>query len=250
MKRGLAALALLLLASPAVRAADGPDADPWESANRRVFAFNEAADRLVIKPVAKGYVRALPQGARDALRNFVQNLGEPAVLLNNLLQGQFRRAAVTADRIALNSTFGLAGFLDLAAAAGHRHEVGDLGQTLHVWGVPEGPYVVIPLVGPSNPRDAVGLGVQAFVDPFRFISSNNHFTLAESNAPAVVRGIDLRARNLDTLDAVRKDSIDFYASLRSLFRQNREAELRGDDAPAPAAAGLYDDPGDPSPPKP
>jgi phospholipid-binding lipoprotein MlaA len=241
----LACVLAALVCGGAASGAPRADDDPWEGFNRRVFAFNQAADRAVIKPVARGYVRMLPEAVRDGLRNVVQNIDEPAVFVNNLLQGKFRRAAITADRFALNSVFGLAGWFDLAARGGRKRQVGDLGQTFHAWGLPEGPYLVLPLAGPSSPRDAVGLGLQVYLDPFRYVSDNNNFNLLESNAPGIVRGIDLRSRNIESLEAVEADSIDFYASLRSLFRQNRVAELRGDASPAaPVRTDLYDDPGD------
>lgn len=259
MRRALfLALAPLLLlggcatvpSDPAAREAFRANNDPLEPFNRKVFAVNLAVDRALIKPVAKGYVRAIPQGGRDAIRNFLSNVHDPVVLVNNLLQAQFRRAGITVRRFLLNTTAGIAGFADVAKGKGLPEQTGDLGQTFHAWGVPEGPYLVLPLMGPSNPRDAAGLGLQVYLDPFRYVASDEDFPSAATYAPTIVGGIDLRSRNIDTLDAVEKDAIDYYASLRSLFRQNREAQLRGDDASGVLQPqGLYDDPGSAAPEK-
>jgi phospholipid-binding lipoprotein MlaA len=244
-------LLLLLLAGcatapsdPAALAAFRANNDPMEPLNRKVFAVNQAVDRALIKPVAKGYVRAIPQAGRDSIRNFLANLHDPVVLANNLFQAQFTRAGITARRFLLNSTFGIAGFADVAKRKGLPEQTGDLGQTFHAWGFPEGPYLVLPLLGPSNPRDAAGLGLQVYLDPFRYVTSDEDFPGAATYAPAVVGGIDERSRNIDKLDAIEREAIDYYASLRSLFRQNRAAELRGQEGSAvPEQEGLYDDPG-------
>jgi len=229
---------------PAARAAFKANNDPLEPFNRKVFAFNQGVDRAVIKPIAKGYIHVVPQGGRDSIRNFLSNVHDPVVLANNLLQAKFGRAWITFRRFFLNTTAGVAGFADVAKGEGLPEQTGDLGQTFHVWGVPEGPYLVLPLLGPSNPRDAAGIGLQVYLDPFRYVSSDENFPSAAIYAPTVVDGIDLRSRNIDNLEAIERDAIDYYASLRSLFRQNRAAQLRGDEtAAAPQLEGLYDDPG-------
>lgn len=219
--------------------------DPLEPMNRRIFAFNLGVDRYVIRPIAKGYVEAVPQGGRDGIRHFVDNIGEPVVIANEILQVQFRRAAVSSGRFILNSTIGVLGFFDFAGHHGLTRQTGDFGQTLHAWGASEGPYLVIPLFGPSNPRDAVGLSVDVYLDPVRYVlkQEQEELPLWVRYAPAIVGGVDERARSLDALDAIEKDSVDYYAALRSLFRQNRAAQLRGDDVSLmPTETGLYDDP--------
>lgn len=236
---------------PAALAAFRANDDPLEPLNRRVFAVNEALDRAVIRPIAQAYVEVLPQPARDAVKAFVSNLNEPVVCANNLLQGQFRRAGTTACRFALDSTVGVGGLFDVARRWGLVKQTGDMGQTLHAWGAFEGPYLVIPVFGPSNPRDGVGMGLQAYLDPYRYVVANNHVSTLVAYSPAIAGDIDQRARALDALDALRKESIDYYAALRSLFRQNRAAQLGGDpSAPTPALEGMYDDPDAPSPQKP
>jgi phospholipid-binding lipoprotein MlaA len=229
---------------PAARAVFRENHDPLEPLNRKVFALNQAFDRALLKPIAVGYVNVVPRAGRDCIRNFLANVHDPVVLANNVLQGRFTRAGITARRFIVNSTAGVAGFVDVAARKGLPEQTGDLGQTFHTWGFPEGPYLVLPLFGPSNPRDAAGLGLQTYLDPFRYVASNEDFPTAATYAPAIVGGIDLRSRNIDKLDAIEKEAIDYYASLRSLFRQNRAAQLNGDESPAlPQQDGFYDDPG-------
>ena len=257
-RRLLLALAPLVLltgcatvpSDPAARVAFRANNDPLEPFNRKVFAVNEAVDRALLKPIAKGYVRAIPQGGRDSIRNFLSNVHDPVVLVNNLLQAQFKRAGITLARFLVNTTAGIAGFADVAKGEGLPEQTGDLGQTFHAWGVPEGPYLVLPLMGPSSPRDAAGLGLEVYLDPFRYVASDEDFPAAATYAPTIVGGIDLRSRNIDSLDAIEKDAIDYYASLRSLYRQNREAQLRGDEvSDVLQPAGLYDDPGSAAPQK-
>jgi phospholipid-binding lipoprotein MlaA len=254
-RRTWAAAALLALLAgcasvptdPAARAAYRATDDPLEPMNRRIFAFNLEVDRRLIRPIAREYVRLLPPAARDALRNFLQNLREPVVLANDLLQGGFRRAGRTADRFLVNSTFGIAGGLDLAARHGVPEQTGDFGQTLHVWGFPAGPYLVIPVAGPSNPRDAVGSGIDLYLDPFRYVAQRNNFPTGLSVAETAARGIDERSRNLGELAELQRDSIDYYAAFRSLYRQHRAAELGGPRAlPSSPAEDLDPDPGDPA----
>lgn len=225
--------------------------DPLEPLNRKVFSFNQVLDSVLIKPVAQGYVRAVPRPARDSIRNFMSNLNEPLVFGNNVLQGQFRRAGTTAGRFVLNSTLGLAGLIDFAALHGLRKQTGDFGQTLYSWGAPGGPYLVLPVLGPSNPRDTVGLGTDAYLNPYRYAVENNDFPTLVAYGPAILGGIDERSRSIDKLDAIQKEAIDYYASLRSLFRQNREAQLRGgEEAPTPGEGTFYEDPGVATPEKP
>lgn len=223
--------------------------DPLEPMNRRIFAFNLGADRHVIKPVALGYVHIVPRPARDCIRNFTSNLGEPLVIANDLLQLNLRRASISIARLLTNTTVGIGGLFDIAGKNGFAKQTGDFGQTLFTWGFSDGPYLVLPLIGPSNPRDAVGLGVDVYLDPVRYLEKTENLPIEVRYAPAVAGGIDRRSRSIDALDAIEKDSVDYYASLRSLFRQNRVAQLRGDDVPLmPTQASFYDDPGaDPAP---
>lgn len=222
--------------------------DPLEPLNRKVFAFNMFVDNSLIKPIAKGYVRVFPRPVRDSIKNFVSNLGESLVFANNLLQFHPNRAGITACRFVLNTTIGLAGLFDFAETQGYHKQTGDFGQTLYTWGVPEGPYLVLPILGPSNPRDAAGLGVQAYLDPYRYVVANNDDTFVVAYSPLILGDVDKRARAIDTLDAIQREAIDYYASLRSLFRQDRSAQLRGNAAtPTPELENFYEDPERPNP---
>lgn len=225
------------------------NADPLEPLNRKTFAFNQGVDKYFIKPIAKGYVKVIPAPARNGISNVIVNLHEPVVFANNLLQFQFKRAGTTAGRFVLNSTVGILGFVDFAGKHGLKKQTGDFGQTLWAWGVHEGPYLVIPIFGPTSPRDGIGSGVDILMDPFIYIARHDQYRTAISYSRLIVGGIDLRSRNLDILDELQRESVDFYAAMRSLYRQNRVAELRNGVAPPqPKVEDLYSDPGDPDPP--
>jgi phospholipid-binding lipoprotein MlaA len=226
---------------PAARAEFDRTNDPLEPMNREIFDFNLFVDRVALKPIAKGYIFVLPEGARNATRNLLDNLGEPIVFANNVLQGEFKRAHDTLARFLMNSTFGIAGMMDLASQAGLEKQTGDFGQTLYSWGLADGPYLVLPIFGPSNPRDAVGLGVDSYADPWGHMVSNYHYWYVNLMRGAL-DGIDQRSRNIDTFDELQRNAIDFYAELRSLFRQRRAVELRhGQSAPIPDLDTLYRD---------
>jgi phospholipid-binding lipoprotein MlaA len=199
--------------------------DPFEAFNRRVFSFDMALDRLLIKPVAKAYRSALPEFVRDGIHGIVTNLKEPLVFLNDLLQGRGRTAVITGKRFVINSTIGLAGLTDPASRWGLPRQSGDFGQTLYAWGLDDGPYLVLPLIGPSNVRDAFGLGVDGYASPLGHVGSAD----VRRDLPiavGVADGIDLRARNIESLDELEKSSLDFYAYLRSVTRQERHSVLR------------------------
>jgi phospholipid-binding lipoprotein MlaA len=226
---------------PAERAAYVANDDPLEPLNRKVLDFNEFVDRLLLRPVAKVYVFTVPGDARDALHRVLSNMKEPKILFNDVLQGQFGRAGTTLGRFVINSTFGIGGVLDVATRSGLPHQTGDFGQTLFVWGLPQGPYLVLPILGPSNPRDAIGMGVDSFADPVSFLA-DAHGVTELTTARLVAGGIDQRARVLDVLDDLQKNSLDFYAQLRSLSQQHRQSELHNGSTAAPDAS-FYVDPG-------
>jgi phospholipid-binding lipoprotein MlaA len=234
---------------PATRAEFRANNDPLEPLNRRVFAFNEYLDIHLIEPVAKGYKAALPEHARTGIRNFIGNLGEPLVFVNTVLQGRWRDARTTFGRLAVNTTAGFAGLSDVASRRGLPRQVGDFGQTLHAWGFGEGPYLVVPVLGPSNPRDLAGQVGDIYGDPLRYVDTLNNYPTSFSVGVAVVKGIDERAQNVDALDALRRQSIDYYGALRSLYRQHGAAEIdNGRPTATPEPANFYDDPAsDPGP---
>ena len=219
--------ALLLGACATVPAGPRDDAadDPFEPFNRGVFAVNTAVDHAVIKPVAEAYRSALPEVVRDRIRSFVDNLREPLVFANDLLQGRGEAAGISGRRFLINSTWGVGGLFDKAAELGMPRQSGDFGQTLYAWGLADGPFLMLPLLGPTTVRDAVGLGVDTYAAPFGHIGSDASRRKA-SVVVGVSGGVDLRARNIESLDAIEASSVDFYAYLRSVWRQNRAATLR------------------------
>ena len=208
--------------------------DPLEPMNRKIFTFNQYLDRYLIKPVAIGYKTVLPDFSRNMIRNFLNNLKEPVVFANDLLQGEFKIAHDTFARFLMNSTFGLGGLFDMAQYADLPRQTGDFGQTLYAWGAPEGPYLVLPVFGPSSPRDAIGMGVDSVMDPFGYLAGAYDAAWDAGLGRAAATGVDERARNIETLDDIQRNSIDFYAQLRSLYRQHRASDLRhGRPAPLP-----------------
>ncbi len=235
---------------PAALAEYKANNDPIEPFNRKMFALNLALDKAVIKPLAQGYRAAIPEKGRDAIRNMLVNLGEPLVFGNTILQARWRDAETTAKRFVINTTVGIVGINDFASRHGLHHQIGDFGQTLHAWGFGEGPYLVVPVVGPSNPRDLTGSIGDIYGDPIRYVAAANNYPASWSVGRFVVTGIDERAQNIDSLDALQRQSVDFYAALRSLVRQKRAAELQtGKPVQVPQPTNFYDDPGDtPAPP--
>jgi len=225
---------------PVERAAFDQTNDPLEPLNRHTLDFNLFLDRILFKPVTKIYIAIVPEEGRDAVRRALRNMKEPVVLINNVLQGELERAGIAGGRFVVNSTFGIAGLMDVAAKLGLPKETGDFGQTLFVWGLPEGPYLVLPLLGPSNPRDAFGMGADAYIDPFSYLASAKGLDEIQI-VRFVVEGIDQRAEAMDVLEDLQKNSLDFYAQLRSLAQQRRAAELRRGTAPEPGAS-FYEDP--------
>ncbi len=213
--------------------------DPLELLNRFTFSFNLALDTFIFRPSAATYRFLFPVEVRDSVRNALRNLSTPVVLANDLLQGEFERAETTLVRFFVNSTVGLLGLFDVAADWGYPFHDEDFGQTLAVHGVGEGFYLVLPIFGPSNPRDGVGMLVDIYLDPLTYVAEAND---AEEYlfARTAVRGIDTRSRNIEALDDLKRDSIDFYARIRSLYRQSRANEISNGetqgDLPLP---GLY-----------
>lgn len=231
-RRGVAALGLLAALTGCAAVPAGGDTepnDPLEPFNRAVFGDNMAVDRQVIKPVAKAYRSVLPQFVRDRLRNFFDNLTEPRVFIHNFLQVRPNAAGTTFARFLMNSTVGIAGLFDVASQHGLPRQSGDFGQTLHKWGFGEGPYLVLPLFGPSNLRDGVGLGgdlyLDFFVDPAGYLVTGAAGTSFDFGR-AVTSGVDTRSRNIESFDELQATSLDLYAQLRSITRQRRQAELQ------------------------
>jgi phospholipid-binding lipoprotein MlaA len=225
---------------PAERAVFIQNNDPLEPLNRKILSFNDAVDKVLLRPAAKIYVFTVPEDGRRAIRHVLDNMKEPTLFFNHVLQGELKRAGITLGRFIVNSMIGVGGIVDVMALNGVERQPADFGQTLFVWGVPSGPYIIIPILGPSNPRDAIGRGVDSYADPFTILANEAGVTEL-TTARFVGDGVDERASVLDLLDDLQKNSVDFYAQLRSLTQQHRNAELHHGETPA-AQPGLYDDP--------
>ncbi len=193
---------------------DDPD-DPLEPVNRVVYGFNEKVDTYVAQPVARGYVKAVPVPIRTGVSNFLDNLGYPAVIINDALQGKFAQAGRDTGRFLLNSTFGLAGLLDPATRVGLEENREDLGQTLGSWGVGPGWYLMLPLLGPTTNRDLVGRGGDTFTNLGTYAENDARIALG------VIGAVDLRARLLGA-ERVLKDQFDPYVFVRSAYLQRRQ----------------------------
>jgi phospholipid-binding lipoprotein MlaA len=201
--------------------------DPLEDVNRAIFDFNQTVDRNVLVPVAKAYRTVLSDPLRDSVRDFLVNLRAPLIFANDTLQGDFKRAGDTAARFVINSTIGMAGLVDVAGRWGIPYHEQDLGLTFGTWGIPEGPYLIIPVLGPSNIRDAAGQAAEGFGDPWNLLVTGNPWTLYW--IPFVrggVSGIDQRSRYIESLADIERTSLDYYATIRSLYRQRRAALIR------------------------
>ena len=199
--------------------------DPFESSNRTIFAFNKAVDKAVIHPVVKGYRFIVPEPGRKGLRNFLRNLKSPVTLANEVLQGDVDGAGKVVLRAVVNTLVGVGGVFDVAGSEGYEYEQEDFGQTLGAWGVGHGPYLVLPILGPSSARDYAGYIVDSFADPLRWYL----FNIDEEGwyyAKVGVEYLDLRESLVDVLEELEKSSIDYYAAVRSTYYQRREALVR------------------------
>lgn len=185
--------------------------------------MNKRVDHAILKPTAEAYVAVVPEPARNGVHNFLSNLETPVVFTNDLLQGEISLAGDTVGRFGLNTTVGLGGLVDVATPAGIPAHSSDFGQTLGVWGVEAGPYLVLPLLGPSNPRDAVGYVADTFADPTAYVGIRDYIYWAIGRG--AVNIIDERSRNLESLEQLQQSSVDEYASMRSLYRQYRAAHI-------------------------
>ena len=195
--------------------------DPYEPFNRTMLEFNLFLDRAILRPVSYVYKEGVPEPIRTNIHNFLENLRAPITFANDVMQGEMDRAGNTLLRFGMNSTFGVAGINDLAAEMGFPKHEEDFGQTMATWGVDSGPYLVLPIFGPSNPRDGIGLLVDSLADPFRYVTPWE-FRLGVLAG----RAVDKRARNYDAIEDLQKNSLDLYAAVRSLYRQRRADEIR------------------------
>ncbi len=239
IKNAVAACLLLAgLSACATAPQDAEDAaylaetgDSIESINRGIFAFNLAVDKAILRPAASVYIAVLPEPARDGVGNVLNNLGQPVRFANAVLQGRMQDAGDIMGRFMVNSTIGVVGLFDVASAADVPSPQADFGQTLYAWGWKDpGTYLMLPLLGPSNVRDAIGTVAQSFADPWSYTIQaregngwRNGYLIATNSLSA----IDKRAANFDAINQLEKDSIDFYATVRSIHKQFRTRQLEG-----------------------
>lgn len=212
------------------------EGDPLEDVNRAVFEFNDAADRFVVRPLAIAYRDAVPDPAQHGIHNALGNLRAPIVFANDLLQAQLHRASVTLTRFLINSTVGVLGLMDVARDWGLPQHDEDFGLTFASWDIDQGPYLVLPILGPSNPRDASGQIIEFFTDPFSIIASDNDADYLNYSRYGLTV-LDQRSSVLDELDTIRSTSLDYYAAIRSLSQQRRAQQIRSNQSSGQGPSG-------------
>lgn len=227
---GLSACATTIPAAPKEQRAEY---DPWEPMNRRVNAFNDNVDKVSLKPLAKAYEAVLPQPMRRGINNFSTNLLIPLSIVNNLLQGKLRNSLSETGRFLANSTWGIGGLVDVGADLGLDPKREDFGQTLATWGVPDGPYVVLPIIGPNTLRDALMFPLDYLADPVVHLDHDRTRMTIQG-----VRIVDFRAK-LFTAESLIEDSFDRYLSIRESYLQNRQYLIY--DGDPPVDEDFYDD---------
>jgi len=208
--------ATALLAPFAAQAAT--EEDPWESINRPIFRFNDTVDTYALKPIAQGYQAVTPQFLEDGIHNIFLNLGDVTNLANNVLQLKFHNAGVDTARLIVNTTFGIGGFFDVGTRMGLQRNDEDFGQTLGHWGVGSGPYVMLPVLGPSTVRDAIAKYPDTYTEPYRYIDH-----VPTRNTTLAVDVVDTRATLLQAEKLIRGDK---YSFIRNAYLQNREFKVK------------------------
>lgn len=215
----IAALVLSACASKATGDAASQQ-DPWEGFNRAMFSFNEVVDNVVLKPVTRAYRFIAPEPVREGVHNVVRNLGAPVRIANNLLQGDVDQAFNSFWRFVINSSVGIGGVIDVAANTDLKKREEDFGQTLGAWGADSGPYLVLPIIGPSSARDALGRVGDLAMDPFTWYLDDE-----AAYAYYGTRVLDGRDQTLDVTDEIYRTSLDPYATIRSAYLQKRQAQV-------------------------
>jgi len=214
--------------------------DPLESVNRLTLKGNDRADKIILKPIAKGYRAATPKAARTVVSNFLRNLNSPVVIGNELLQGDIEGVGNATARVVINTLAGFGGILDLAAEGGIEHQPEDFGQTLATWGLGDGMYIMLPLLGPSTVRDLTGNLVDSYADPLRIYL----FNIDEGHLHYTRRGVDIvskREELIEVIDDLRSNSFDYYAAIRSAYYQRRQALINDQDGSQQADIPEYED---------
>jgi phospholipid-binding lipoprotein MlaA len=239
VRQSLVLAAALLAAGCATTPGDmrTAEVDPLEGFNRGMYKFNKGVDTVAVKPATQVYRAVVPKAAQNGLRNGFNNVDEPFSFINALLQGKIKQAFRTLDRFLINSTLGVGGLADHATDMGRPEEPEDFGQTLAVWGVRSGPFIVLPLLGPSTLRDAVGTGLEfAGADPFRQFKNELNLTRTQSLAATGIELLDTRSFVIDTADALLKGSADEYVTVRSAYLQLRQSAIYDGAPPEEEAA--------------
>lgn len=215
--------------------------DPYEPANRFFYKVNDKIDTYALRPAAVAYRSVLPASVRTPIHNALNNISTPAQFANDVLSAQPRRAGDSMMRFLINSTAGAAGLFDVATDWGYPDHTSDFGLTLALWGVGEGPFLFLPVLGPSNPRDASGFGVNTGLDPFTWVSFGGSSALGYTRL--VTGALDTRERFIDPIDSVKRSALDPYATFRSLARQNRADEIaKARDSRAPTVPAWFKQP--------
>ena len=207
--------------------------DCFEGLNRASFSFNQGLDKAIFKPIAKGY-RKLPSPIRSGTSNSLENISSLLTIPNNILQGEFKKAGINTGRFVVNTTVGILGVFDVATKMNFpEYEREDYGQTFGAWGIGAGCYVVLPVLGPSTVRDTFGSFINVLGgDPYYSLSVHGNNQYLDQDlymTTKIISGIDFRAKNLETIDNLEKNSMDFYASVRSLYLQDRQQKIRNSD---------------------
>lgn len=212
--------------------------DPYEDFNRSVYSFNKGVDKVVLKPLAKGYDVVTPQPVQDGISNVFNNLYEPVTILNDLFQLKFGQAGRDTGRFFINSTVGLLGLVDVAGRNGLTRNDEDLGQTFGYWGMPSGAYLMLPLLGPSSPRDVFGTSLMGSLDPIGYIDH-----VPTRNSLFAMRVIDARVR-LFPIETQLEDELDEYAFVRDAYLQRREYLVKDGKVPDTAEPCESEEPDD------
>jgi|TARA_B100000795_G_scaffold260751_1_gene236917 phospholipid-binding lipoprotein MlaA len=219
---------IILLCSTNLRAE--PEKECFEKISRGVFKFNQGFDKIVLKPIAKGYNK-LPEPIKEGTGNFTSNIGTLLTVPNHILQGQWKLAGESSASFLINSTVGILGFANPAAKMGFENQQEDIGQTLGAYGISGGCYFVLPILGPTTLRDAVGIVADTFVDPFAHVTLREKELLSASGSKLdyySLKGasaVDFRGDNMTNLDSLEKNSLDMYATIKSLYLQDRTKKI-------------------------
>ena len=199
--------------------------DPWEETNRDIFAFDTWVEHNVARPVAEGYREVVPEPARDGVHNMLNNLHSPVILANDVLQGESKKAARTLGRILINTTLGIGGLFDVAKHMGVPGHDNDFGITMGKMNIGAGPYIFVPLLGPTPPRDLIGGFVDGAFDPLTYAHFPGRHELLTIRTP--MNFLDFEDRHMDEIQSIERSSVDYYATVRNLYRQRRDAQIQG-----------------------